>query len=177
MEAVDDLIGNVCRRRSQASGLAGNTYIVFSSDNGYHMGEHRLLPGKMTAFDTDIRVPLVVVGPGVARRQDGDADRREHRPAPDVRCASAAAAVPRVASTAHSLAAGAPTAAAPRGWRDAALVEHHGPDHAIRPTPTRRRPGSGNPTTYEALRTREHATSSTRTASASTTTCGRIRSS
>ena len=30
------------------------------------MGEHRLMPGKMTAFDTDIHVPLVVTGPGVA---------------------------------------------------------------------------------------------------------------
>ena len=33
------------------------------------MGEHRLLPGKMTAFDTDIRVPLIVVGPGVPAGQ------------------------------------------------------------------------------------------------------------
>ena len=48
-----------------ARGLAQNTYIVFSSDNGLHMGEHRLMPGKQTAFDTDIRVPLIVVGPNV----------------------------------------------------------------------------------------------------------------
>src|SRR5262245_64903486 len=48
-----------------ASGQADNTYLVFSSDNGYHMGEHRLMPGKMTAYDTDIRVPLIVTGPGV----------------------------------------------------------------------------------------------------------------
>jgi N-acetylglucosamine-6-sulfatase len=63
-QAVDDLIGNI-EATLQARGLADNTYIVFSSDNGYHMGEHRLLPGKMTAFDSDIRVPLVVAGPGV----------------------------------------------------------------------------------------------------------------
>jgi hypothetical protein len=41
-----------------AIGEDKNTYFVFSSDNGYHMGEHRLLPGKMTAFDMDIRVLL-----------------------------------------------------------------------------------------------------------------------
>ena len=29
------------------------------------MGEHRLMPGKMTAYDTDTRVPLVVTGPGI----------------------------------------------------------------------------------------------------------------
>ena len=46
-------------------GIANNTYLVFSSDNGLHTGEYRLMPGKLTAFDTDIHVPLVVVGPGV----------------------------------------------------------------------------------------------------------------
>ena len=45
--------------------MQGNTYLVFSSDNGLHMGEYRLMPGKMTAFDTDIQVPLIVDGPGV----------------------------------------------------------------------------------------------------------------
>ena len=37
---------------------------IFSSDNGLHTGEYRLMPGKLTAFDTDIHVPLVVTGPG-----------------------------------------------------------------------------------------------------------------
>ena len=48
-----------------ADGLSRNTYLVFSSDNGLHTGQYRLMPGKLTAFDTDIDVPLVVVGPGV----------------------------------------------------------------------------------------------------------------
>ena len=48
-----------------ADGFVRNTYLVFSSDNGLHTGEYRLMPGKLTAFDTDIRVPLVVTGPGV----------------------------------------------------------------------------------------------------------------
>ena len=48
-----------------AGGVANNTYLVFSSDNGLHAGEYRLMPGKLTAFDPDIHVPLVVVGPGV----------------------------------------------------------------------------------------------------------------
>ena len=46
-----------------ARGLLDDTYIVFSSDNGFHMGEYRLRQGKQTAFDTDIRVPLIVMGP------------------------------------------------------------------------------------------------------------------
>ena len=64
VEAVDQLLAKV-EAELAARGLARNTYIVFSSDNGYHMGQHRLLPGKETAFDTDIRVPLIIAGPGV----------------------------------------------------------------------------------------------------------------
>ena len=45
-----------------------NTYIVFTSDNGFHNGQHRLPAGKQTAFDEDIRVPLLVRGPDVAPR-------------------------------------------------------------------------------------------------------------
>ena len=43
-----------------------NTYLVFTSDNGFHIGQHRLPAGKQTAFEEDIRVPMVVRGPGIA---------------------------------------------------------------------------------------------------------------
>jgi len=49
----------------RASGELENTYIVFTSDNGFHMGQHRLGVGKMTAYEEDIRVPLLVRGPNV----------------------------------------------------------------------------------------------------------------
>jgi arylsulfatase A-like enzyme len=42
-----------------------NTYIVFASDNGFHLGQHRLPAGKQTPYETDIHVPLIVRGPGV----------------------------------------------------------------------------------------------------------------
>src|SRR5204862_6104759 len=64
VQAVDEMIGQI-RRMLRERGLDRNTYVVFSSDNGYHMGERRLLAGKMTAYDSDIRVPLIVAGPGV----------------------------------------------------------------------------------------------------------------
>src|SRR6185295_19440638 len=63
--AVDRMIGRL-RAALRAAGVARNTYLVFSSDNGFHLGEHRLTDGKRTAFDSDIRVPLIVAGPGVA---------------------------------------------------------------------------------------------------------------
>jgi arylsulfatase A-like enzyme len=46
---------------------------MFTSDNGFHSGEHRLPAGKQTAFDEDIRVPLLVRGPGVKPRSSSGA--------------------------------------------------------------------------------------------------------
>ncbi|MGH2436121.1 MAG: sulfatase/phosphatase domain-containing protein, partial [bacterium] len=62
--SVDDLIGTLVDALGAAGQLQG-TYIFFSSDNGFHLGEHRLPQGKNTAFEEDIRVPLIVFGPGV----------------------------------------------------------------------------------------------------------------
>lgn len=47
------------------SGQYDNTYFIVTSDNGYHLGEHRLPSGKNTAYDTDVNVPFIVIGPGI----------------------------------------------------------------------------------------------------------------
>jgi hypothetical protein len=44
-----------------------NTYIMFTSDHGFHLGQHNLPPSKLTAFEEDIKVPLIIRGPGVPR--------------------------------------------------------------------------------------------------------------
>ncbi len=64
LQAVDEAIATLVSTLS-ATGRLANTFLVFASDNGYHMGEHRLLPGKYTPYETDIHVPLVIRGPGV----------------------------------------------------------------------------------------------------------------
>lgn len=71
MLGVDDMLANVVSSL-QKSGQLDNTYIVFSSDNGFHLGQHRLPPGKQTAFEEDIHVPLVVRGPGVPKGKTVD---------------------------------------------------------------------------------------------------------
>jgi arylsulfatase A-like enzyme len=41
------------------------TLILFTSDNGYMLGEHRIAAGKELPYEPSIRVPLIVRGPGV----------------------------------------------------------------------------------------------------------------
>jgi N-acetylglucosamine-6-sulfatase len=47
------------------TGELDNTYIFFTSDNGMHLGNHRLAQGKKTPYEEAIGVPLMVRGPGV----------------------------------------------------------------------------------------------------------------
>jgi arylsulfatase A-like enzyme len=71
MLAVDDMIGRLVGALRR-SGELENTYVFFTSDNGYHLGQHRLTSGKWTAYEEDIRVPLIVRGPGVPEGQTLD---------------------------------------------------------------------------------------------------------
>jgi len=54
------------------SGQWDNTIIVFTSDHGYHLGDH-FLWGKVTLFDIGARVPFIVRAPGLT--QDGTASQ------------------------------------------------------------------------------------------------------
>jgi N-acetylglucosamine-6-sulfatase len=148
VQAIDEMIGGL-RNTLAARGQLSNTYIVFTSDNGLHMGEHRLAAGKQTAFETDIHVPLVVTGPGVPRGWR----------------------LPQITSTIDLYPTFAQIAGAkipqsvdgrslkplldgmtPSAWRQAVLIEHHGPD-ITRGDPDFPGPFGGNPPSYNALRT------------------------
>lgn len=146
--SVDDMIGGLEKELAD-KGLAKNTYFVFSSDNGYHMGEYRLSPGKQTAFDTDINVPLIVDGPGVpaGRVASQLASNIDLNPTFET---LAGLTVPSTVDG-HSLAA-LWHGQNPADWRQAILIEHHGPDDTPG-DPDRQGSSSGDPPSYEAVRT------------------------
>ena len=50
-----------CRQK----GILDDTYIIFSSDNGFFRGEHRIVSGKYLPYDPASRVPLIIRGPGI----------------------------------------------------------------------------------------------------------------
>jgi arylsulfatase A-like enzyme len=147
--AVDDLITKL-EAHLRATDQARNTYFVFSSDNGYHMGEHRLLPGKLTAFDTDIRAPLVVVGPGIGGGTRSGALVQNTDLAATFEQLGGIA--PRPGLDGRSL---VPLLHGhrPADWRRVALVEHHHPAHSHR-DPDLQTGESGDPPSYAALRGR-----------------------
>jgi len=52
-------------RALRRTGELRNTYILFTSDNGYMQGEHDVPSGKMLPYDPSTQVPLIVRGPGI----------------------------------------------------------------------------------------------------------------
>lgn len=71
LQAVDDLLAELLRALDE-TGRLEQSFVFFTSDNGYHLGQHRLPAGKTTAYEEDIRVPMIIRGPGIAagRRED-----------------------------------------------------------------------------------------------------------
>lgn len=64
LQGVDELVDSLVTRLEESDKL-DNTYIIYTSDNGFHIGQHRLPPGKTCGFEEDIRVPLFIRGPGI----------------------------------------------------------------------------------------------------------------
>jgi N-acetylglucosamine-6-sulfatase len=158
--AVDKMIGDL-QAAIAATGQQKKTYFIFSSDNGLHMGEHRLMPGKQTAFDTDIHVPLVITGPGVAagRTLDEIVENTDLCPT----FTELAGAASRPTAEGRSLVPLIHGQPVPE-WRTLALIEHHRPRnkkywHGLRdpdlPITMRAAVRAGNPPSYAAIRARD----------------------
>ena len=68
--SVDETVGNVIGALRD-EGVLDNTYVLFTSDNGYFAGEHRIAQGKYLPYEPSSHVPLLLRGPG---------DRARHQP-------------------------------------------------------------------------------------------------
>jgi N-acetylglucosamine-6-sulfatase len=62
--SVDDGVGSIVGAL-RAQHELGNTVIVYTSDNGFFHGEHRVRNGKLRHYEPSSRVPLIIRGPGV----------------------------------------------------------------------------------------------------------------
>jgi N-acetylglucosamine-6-sulfatase len=70
LQALDDLVEEVVNTLSTTRAPGGSnalkdTYIFFTSDNGFHHGEHRIPEQKWRPYEEDVNVPLLVRGPEV----------------------------------------------------------------------------------------------------------------
>lgn len=69
VSGIDGALGRFLKALEQA-GLADNTIVVYTADNGYHMG-NRGLAGKWSHFEESLRVPMIIFDPRVAKDQRG----------------------------------------------------------------------------------------------------------
>jgi N-acetylglucosamine-6-sulfatase len=120
LQSVDEMVGRLVGVLRQTGELS-NTYIVFTSDNGLHLGEHRINQKKWTAYEEAIHVPLLVRGPGVPRGVSRSEMALNNDLAPTF--ASLAGLTPPSFVDGRSL---GPllSASPPSTWRSALLVEH-----------------------------------------------------
>jgi arylsulfatase A-like enzyme len=119
LRGVDDLFATL-RQRLLAAGRWENAYVIFTSDNGWLYGEHRV-PGKVMAWEESIRVPLLLRGPGVPAGVRRDALVLNNDLAPTIiELAGATAELPPDGRSLVPLIA----QDLPPAWRRRFLIEH-----------------------------------------------------
>ena len=69
LSGIDHVMGRLVAQL-QAQGLAENTIIIYSADNGFYLGD-RGFAGKWTHYDQSLRVPLIVFDPRAPRERRG----------------------------------------------------------------------------------------------------------
>ena len=121
LQVVDRYVKQMVSSLKQ-SGKLSNTYFLFTTDNGYHLGEHRMEAGKDTPYVEDVIFPLVVIGPGVRK----DAKREELVQNIDVASTFADLAGVKPPAKADGVSFAPLLRAKDVPWRDAALVEDYG---------------------------------------------------
>jgi N-acetylglucosamine-6-sulfatase len=67
LQAVDELVDGIIRRLEDNPEVLEKTYLIYTSDNGFHIGQHRLPPGKSCGIEEDVNIPFFIRGPGVPK--------------------------------------------------------------------------------------------------------------
>ncbi len=131
---LDIQIGRTISELSRTGQLA-NTVVMFTSDNGYYLGEHRKRQGKINLHEPSLRVPLLITGPGVPKG-------RRYDPVATVDIAPTLAAYAGVSMPrADGVDLGALITEGDRGWNRPVVTEGMIPEglyatrHRLGPTP------------------------------------------
>lgn len=69
LKAVDEMVDTIVKRLEESPEVLANTYIIYTTDNGYHVGQHRMGPGKTCAYEEDVHIPFIIRGPGVGKNE------------------------------------------------------------------------------------------------------------
>ena len=74
LKSVDDLIEAVYHHIEHESNDLdiNNTYFIYTSDHGFHLGQYGMMYDKRQLYENDIRIPFVIRGPGVAKNMTTD---------------------------------------------------------------------------------------------------------
>ncbi|MEP7088564.1 MAG: sulfatase [Nocardioidaceae bacterium] len=134
-------------RTLKETGEYANTVIMFSSDNGYFLGEHRVRQGKIKPHEPSLRVPFVMAGPGIPHGQRFDPITTQDVAATILDLAGAKP--PHPADGLSVL----PSVRADRGWRVPVLTEGFETSTVFKDAASHPAPGFDDPRTTIGIRT------------------------
>ncbi|KAK5170499.1 uncharacterized protein LTR77_005087 [Saxophila tyrrhenica] len=64
LQGVDEIVDDVVELLEK-KGILDNTYIIYTTDNGFHLGQHRVTGGKGLPYISDVNIPFAIRGPGI----------------------------------------------------------------------------------------------------------------
>ena len=123
--SVDDIVAAVVSTL-RATGRLEDTYIFYTSDHGYSLGQFRLPSGKFQVFEHNLRVPFFVRGPGVDTNASVDALVNNVDIGPTVLALAGVAASRQLDGRSFAGQLSAAGRAAAGSWRDRLVHEYWG---------------------------------------------------
>lgn len=65
LQGVDEIVADVVAMLEK-KGILDETFIIYTTDNGFHLGQHRVPGGKGLPYVEDVNLPFAVRGPGIS---------------------------------------------------------------------------------------------------------------